>query len=89
MNYTATLAVLLSRFTFQLPEELLGAQALWDLQVGLLTYLHMCAVYNQQAGQSACGIRIGWRFSWRGQLSFQAEPASALCVCLNVFKAIG
>ena len=32
MNATATLALLLSRFTFELPPELRGPGALWDLQ---------------------------------------------------------
>ena len=32
MNYTASLAVLLSRFRFELPPELAGPGALWELQ---------------------------------------------------------
>lgn len=37
MNATATLALLLSRFTFELPPELRGPGALWDLQCNLMT----------------------------------------------------
>ncbi|KAI3424890.1 hypothetical protein D9Q98_008274 [Chlorella vulgaris] len=37
MNAHATLAVLLSRFSFQLPAELMGPGALWDLHANRLT----------------------------------------------------